>query len=194
MLDEARAGLVEVGRSLRFEQVDVQDLPFADDTFDAVIANHMLYHVPDRSQALAEIHRVLKGGGTLYAATNGKPDGPTLVDWHVKAGVKVNPSMPTGRGGGRFSLESCGPELEQVFSRVELHRYEDALHISEVEPLVDYVQSGGSKLDADELHRFRIVVAAEIAERGFLHIVKAGGLFVAHNVEQKTIDSAWPMR
>ena len=30
-----------------------------------VIANHMLYHVPNRPLAFAEIHRVLKPGGNL---------------------------------------------------------------------------------------------------------------------------------
>ena len=46
-------------------------LPFEADTFDAVVANHMLYHVPDRAQALAEMQRVLKPGGQVYLATNG---------------------------------------------------------------------------------------------------------------------------
>ncbi len=46
---------------------------FADGAFDAVIANYMLYHVPDRPRAFAEIARVLRPGGRLFATTNG-PD------------------------------------------------------------------------------------------------------------------------
>lgn len=179
MIDEARAGLAGTEKPFRFEEIDVQDLPFADAAFDAVIANHMLYHVSDRPKALAEIHRVLKPEGTLYAATNGQPDGPTLADWRAKAGAKVDPERPIGGGAGRFSLKNGGAQLQRVFFRVDLHRYEDALHVREVEPLVDYVQSGSYKLDADELQRFREVTAAEIAQHGFLHIAKAGGLFTA---------------
>ena len=41
-------------------------------SFDAAIASHMLYHVPDRVKALAEIKRVLKPGVTFYAATLGE--------------------------------------------------------------------------------------------------------------------------
>ena len=40
--------------------LDLQALPFPEACFDAVIANHMLYHVPDRPRALAEVQRVLK--------------------------------------------------------------------------------------------------------------------------------------
>ena len=46
---------------------DACRLPFADDTFDHVIASEVLEHVPDDSAALAELHRVLKPGGTLAA-------------------------------------------------------------------------------------------------------------------------------
>jgi SAM-dependent methyltransferase len=50
---------------------DVQELPFADETFDCVAANWMLYHVPDLDRGLAEIARVLRPHGRLVAATNG---------------------------------------------------------------------------------------------------------------------------
>lgn len=50
---------------------DVQALPFADGEFDVVVANFMLYHVPDVQAALAELARVLRPGGRLVAATNG---------------------------------------------------------------------------------------------------------------------------
>jgi SAM-dependent methyltransferase len=49
---------------------DVQALPFADGEFDCVVANWMLYHVPDLDQALGELARVLRPGGRLVAATN----------------------------------------------------------------------------------------------------------------------------
>jgi ubiquinone/menaquinone biosynthesis C-methylase UbiE len=71
MLHEARRNLTAQGQAARFVAADAQALPFADAAFDAVIANHMLYHVPDRARALAEIHRILRPGGAFVAATNG---------------------------------------------------------------------------------------------------------------------------
>ena len=49
---------------------DVQDLPFWDVSFEAVLAAWMLYHVPDVDRGIAEIARVLIPGGRLVAVTN----------------------------------------------------------------------------------------------------------------------------
>ncbi|MBO0792518.1 MAG: class I SAM-dependent methyltransferase, partial [Ktedonobacteraceae bacterium] len=70
MLQEARALLGE--ERFTYEVADAQALPFADESFDAVIANHMLYHIPDLNRALGEIQRVLKPSGHFYATTFGR--------------------------------------------------------------------------------------------------------------------------
>jgi SAM-dependent methyltransferase len=57
----------EVPASARAEAVkgDALDLPFADGTFDCVIASEILEHVPEDDKAIAELVRVLKPGGAL---------------------------------------------------------------------------------------------------------------------------------
>jgi SAM-dependent methyltransferase len=64
--------MVELTRARGVEAVlgDVQDLPFADEAFDCVVAAWMLYHVPDIEQGLAEIRRVLEPAGRLVVVTN----------------------------------------------------------------------------------------------------------------------------
>lgn len=49
--------------SLRFEQGDALSLPFADQSFDAVVCGFGMCHVADPQVALAEAFRVLKPGG-----------------------------------------------------------------------------------------------------------------------------------
>lgn len=56
------------GRGVDARVGDVQSLPFADGSFDAAVANFMLYHVPDLDRAIAELARVAQA---LVAATNG---------------------------------------------------------------------------------------------------------------------------
>lgn len=42
---------------------DLTDLPFVDNTFDMLICNHVLEHIPEDRKAMSEIYRVLKPGG-----------------------------------------------------------------------------------------------------------------------------------
>ncbi len=63
---EATAGLRPI-----FSVTNAETLPFADRSFDLVVANHMLYHVADKHKAVGAIRRVLAEGGVLCAATIG---------------------------------------------------------------------------------------------------------------------------
>lgn len=51
------------------QRVDIQCMPFADDSVDLLLANHVLEHVDAPDLALAEIHRVLKPGGHAILQT-----------------------------------------------------------------------------------------------------------------------------
>lgn len=65
---------------LSVEQVDASALPYADGSFDVVVAAWMLYHLPDLGAGLREIARVLRPGGTLVAVTNSERSLATLHD------------------------------------------------------------------------------------------------------------------
>src|SRR5215212_9727134 len=130
MLAEARANLAGA-HPFTFEQADAQALPFADTSFDAVIANHMLYHVPDRAKAFAEVRRVLRPAGHFYAATNGENHLRELHDL-VR---QFDPTIGMWRqpGDRTFTIEQAQSELSDHFAHVQLHRYESALVVTEAE-------------------------------------------------------------
>lgn len=44
-------------------KADICQLPFEDNTFDVIFCNHVLEHIPDDTQAMRELYRVLKPGG-----------------------------------------------------------------------------------------------------------------------------------
>ena len=53
---------------------DAADLPFSDRTFDAVLCNFGMMHLPDQPKALREIRRVLNPSGRFIMATWAAPD------------------------------------------------------------------------------------------------------------------------
>ena len=178
MVAEAKRALAGSGRPFRLEVIDAQSVPFNDASFDAVIANHMLFHVPDRPKALSEIRRVLRPGGRFYAATAGER--------HLREiGELLRRFDPADAAGGTFpqsfTLENGGAQLAPWFSDVKVFRYDDALVVTEVEPLVAFVASSSRfPLTGERRATFARFVAQEMAAQGGrLAIRKDTGLFEA---------------
>jgi SAM-dependent methyltransferase len=184
MVAEAEAALADSGQHFDFQQANIQGLDFADETFDVVVANHMLYHVPDLPQALAEVRRVLKKDGRFIAATNGNKhmkELPTLVPEALRA---VSGSTLV-RGESEmlpFRLENGRAALEPYFNTIALNLYDDSLWITEVEPLLAYAFSMiKPETDVPEtaVTQIRAAWAAKIEAEGGIHISKDSGVFEA---------------
>jgi len=180
MLHDAQRPLGDRSKRFNFRRIDAQAIPFDDASLDAVIANHMLYHVPDRPKALAEIRRVLKPDGRLYATTVGDTHMREL--WQLVRGVVGSANIGTAATAG-FTLENGGAQIAAYFIHVGLERYEDSLRVTEVQPLLDYLLSGSARriLVGETLQRLRAVLEDELAAHGAIHISKDTGLFVAKN-------------
>jgi len=177
MLDAAWRNLVVTGRAFQFKEIDAQSIPFEDETFDAVIANHMLYHVPDRGKALSEIRQVLKAGGGFFATTVGENHMKQIMDWYARVHVsRVRESFASP-----FTLENGMDQLRPYFSQVTLSRYEDNLQVTELQPLMDYIRSGMrvAELSENELAALQVDLEKELQEKGSIFITKDSGLFEA---------------
>jgi SAM-dependent methyltransferase len=180
MVRQAQGALAPKRRGFRFGIADAQAVPFAAGTFNAVIANHMLYHVPDRAKALSEIRRALGPGGRVYASTFGTNHMRELAD--LAAGF--DPAWAVWGSGGlasqTFTLENGAAQLAQAFTDVRLHRYEDALVVTESEPLVRYLLSGRLTLDGERRAGLAEFMARELERGGgSIRITKETGLFEA---------------
>lgn len=182
-LTDFSPGMVEAARAVlgdraEYAVADVQELPFPDASFDAVIANHMLFHVEDRPRALSEIARVLRPGGTFCATTIG-------LD-HLRELREIVPPRPESqwaRTRERFMIEQAKDELAPFFVDVAIDSVPgpQELHVTELEPLLDFVRSRGD-VEEDELEPLRRAYEAEIAEHGYFHVSRASARVRARKV------------
>jgi SAM-dependent methyltransferase len=165
MIESARAAL---GERAEYVVADAQELPFADRSFDVVVATHMLYHVPDRPKALAEFARVLVPGGVVHAATNGLDHLRELRDL-------VGPEWSFNRIVDEFTLENGAEQLGEVFVDVRVERFDSGLAVTEVEPVLAYVRSS-SFYPGGSLERVRDEVETAIQRDGCFRITTEAGL------------------
>jgi SAM-dependent methyltransferase len=185
MVDQARANLPEQNAGqFEFDVIDAQAIPYAEASFDAVVANHMLYHVPDRPQAFSEIRRVLKPAGQLFAAANGQDHMAELWARVLDAaGASRGASRGANRSDLHFGLENGSEQLAPWFSSVERRDYPDALLVTEAEPLIAYAASSelwGVQGDAKATRLLTERVQEQLAREGAIRITKNSGMFVAH--------------
>jgi len=171
MLASAKERMADIG-NVEFRQVDASTIPDADGTFDAVIANHMLYEVPDPDAVFTQVVRVLRPNGRFYAATNGATHMREL-DALIAQPEKTRDISTT-----QFSLENGAQQLAPYFGSVELARYENPLAITDVSAVLAYVGSLSLDLSEGEMTSIAKAVERIIATDGAFHVTPDPGMFI----------------
>jgi ubiquinone/menaquinone biosynthesis C-methylase UbiE len=175
MLLDAWRSLVVTNRNFKYKQIDAQQIPFKDAAFDLVMANHMLYHVPNREKAIAEIRRVLKRGGTFIASTNGNGHMKEMVEY-LQLADPGNPFIDHDF----FTLENGRTQLQKYFDKVEIVEYPDSLMIDQVKPVINYIRSAIPEERRDEIRLdfVRDVLKSTYNSEKTIQISKRTGIFI----------------
>jgi SAM-dependent methyltransferase len=141
---------------------DATALPLPDGATDLTLAMHMLYHVPDPSQAVRELRRVTRPGGRVVIGLNGLG--------HLR---QLREIVAAARGddvwGQRERLTLDGGEAlaARYFSTVARHDFVSELRIPDPEPIADYVRSmSGTQHSADHERLVAAVVSRFPADQG----------------------------
>lgn len=127
--DKLREFFAEREIDFEIKKANVLELPFADDSFDAVTCQTVLIHIENPLDALREMKRVLKPNGILFCA---EPNNLThsvlkdsitadfsvdeLIEWFTFGLIKEKGKIKLGKGDNSF-----GDLLPQAFSQLELN-------------------------------------------------------------------------
>jgi SAM-dependent methyltransferase len=195
MLATARDAVERIGSIdvVSAEVCDAQDLPFPDDAFDVVVANHMLYHVPEPARAAAEFARVLRPDGLLLAATNG----PDHLDVIADISRRVFGWSSLDFVDRRFGRSNGGSILRTAFEAVAWHHHPARLVCDDPDAVVAYIQSSSAGQEADDSQLAALTEQVHDRFRtagGVVTMTTDAGCFVAQRPIAATAlrEATWP--
>ena len=117
-------------------QADMRQLPFADASFDCVVACAVLYHVPNPEKAISEAARVLDAEGLLVATTGSDDERERNRAWGLLFAEEIPAPPPLS-----FSRENGRDLLLRHFFDVERVDCDGTLVFPTRERLVRYVRA-----------------------------------------------------
>ncbi|WP_431899964.1 class I SAM-dependent methyltransferase [Micromonospora chalcea] len=153
----------------RVQRCDATRLPFRDGAVDAVIANHMLYHLDDPDAALREFARVLRPGGRLAVAVNGRDH---LAELDALGPAMGRPDLAVGLHQNDVTAETAPARVAAHFTDVTVERYPDELVVPAAEPILAYIVSMIGPLTVAEESAARAAIEARIDVEGAFRVRK----------------------
>lgn len=180
MLKCAKNNLKNLDYKFNYKKINAEDIPYDDESFDVVIAEHMLYFVTDIEKALSEIKRVLKPNGIFYVTTNSCN---SMIELN-KLAEKFDPNLDINNNGlsSRFDLENGEKMLKKYFNNIELDILEGKIIVDKAEPVVSYKAStiqGNSILVGEKREEFTKYLEKYIEENKNIEITTKAGIFKA---------------
>lgn len=176
-LSEERDGNNNGDSRFYYNAFNCHKIPYQDNQFDLVLANHVLFYCEDIHRVLQEVYRVLKHGGILLCSTYGSSHMREITDlvrdFHAQISLSGKALYE------QFGLENGQDILKEHFDAVKTLYYEDELIVTRPEPLMEYILSCHGNQNQYILERykdFREFVEKK-TKKGF-HISKDAGVFV----------------
>ena len=160
-----------------FSCFNAEKIPFDDESFDVVYANHMLFYCENIDQVVKECRRVLKKGGKLICSTYSRLHMKEITELVQEFDQEIMLSSDVLYE--RFGLDNGNDILNKYFESVQCIRYEDSIEINTSEPLINYIVSchgNQNRILIDRYREFRDFVADKVKD-GF-HITKDAGIFI----------------
>lgn len=177
MLRDARRAVGAQDSRFSFHAFDCHGIPFPEESFDLVIANHVLFYCESIPRVCREVHRVLKPGGRFVCSTYGNrhmAEVSRLVqDFDERIVLSADKLYE------KFGRENGGQLLCPCFSSVKWESYEDCLVVPDAEPLISYVLSchgNQNQYLLDRYKEFRAYTSKKTA--GGFRITKDAGVFL----------------
>lgn len=180
MLRDARRAIGQEDTRFIYKAFDCHHIPFPDNSFDLVIANHVLFYCKDILQVLSEICRVLKPNSRFLCSTYGSNHMKEISELVQNFDSRI--TLSADKLYENFGLDNGKTTLQTHFSNIEYHLYDDSLIVDSPEPLIEYILSchgNQNQYILDRYKEFRTFVEEKTSK--CFHITKEAGIFICKN-------------
>lgn len=177
MLRDARRTIGPDDTRFEFKAFDCNNIPYHDESFDLVIANHVLFYCSDIPQVCKEINRVLKPGGRFLCSTYGKQHMIEITRLVQSFDSRI--LLAAENLYDLFGLDNAEQLLSPYFSKMFQKDYEDSLIVTESEPLIAYILSchgNQNQYLLNHYNEFKEFVKNQVSS-GF-HVTKEAGIYI----------------
>ena len=178
MLRDARRTIGIQDTRFRFQVFDAQSIPYDEESFDLVIANHVLFYCDDIGKVCQEVRRVLKSDGKFISSTYGNDHMKEVSELVQRFDDRI--VLAAEKLYERFGKENGKEILSKDFQNIEWRQYEDSLVVPEPESLISYILSchgNQGQYILDHYKEFQSYVRKK-TEGGF-RITKDAGVFIS---------------
>lgn len=178
MINSAKKSLSNYSDIFDFQIVDPYNIPFENESFDLVIANHILFYMKDVDKVLNEIKRVLKVGGYFYSSTIDSKNMKELES--LVKGFNSNIKISEEKISSNFGLENGEGILSKHFCQIKKYLYEDKLVINDAKGILEYIYSiPGNIIELIDTKKkdFEKYVDSNINKHGNIYITNNQVLF-----------------
>ena len=178
IIRETSSELDSLNGDFNFRVMDAHNISFDDNSFDVIVANHMLFYCSDINLVLSEIKRTLKPGGRFLCSTYGKAHMREVTELVQKFDSRI--ALSSEKLYERFGRENGADVLSRYFTDIHWQQYEDSLCVTKPEPLVSYIMSchGNQNHYITDHYRDFFAFVKKKTDKGF-HITKDAGAFIA---------------
>ena len=177
-----QALLNERNVTIEYQIMDANDLSLKQQIYDAVIANHMLYHVKNRDACLQTIAKALKPNGAFFCSTVGNAH---MKEMHeLVANFDSRIEMPSAHFTVAFRLENAFQQLEKHFTTIERHDHENDLIVDDADVIYDYIDSypGNAHFILSQRgNELLELIESKLEKEGAIFIHKSTGMFICKN-------------
>lgn len=186
MLRDARRNAGPEDPRFSFQVFDASWIPFPDDSFDLVIANHVLFYCEDIPAVSREIARALKKDGLFVCSTYGSAHMQEITRFVQQFDERI--SLSAEHLYDRFGRENGASVLSESFPEITWQSYEDHLMVTEPEPLIAYILSCHGNQNQYILDRYKDfrAMAVRQTKKGF-YITKDAGAFLCRTDKNQEI-------